>query len=229
MPSLDLERVNSARGYTPLLSACNATYDPYGYKVNGIRLLIEHGAGARACCKTFGNSALHLALLSARDEVSWDGKTWKGDNLKLRQVLTLLMRAGADIDVRNNAGLSPSDLAVGLRCVESWNNGLEDCGFFEHVIGPSHSDKLSGQDFYSSISSTSYGMITTTLAVRSANLIHATPRKAVRGGAARMSNVLGGMITCGSGCPVGNGISNSPNGTSYEFEERSQLLLVPSI
>lgn len=147
--SIDLERVNFQTGYTPLLSVCNSTYDPYGNKVSAIKLLIENGASTRVCCNTFGNSTLHLALLSARNEVRHDdGKLWRGDSEQLRQVLVWLLRDHAEVGGQNNAGLSPADVAIGLKCVKTWNDAMRVCGYSGQVVDVPYSVDLFSQDIY---------------------------------------------------------------------------------
>lgn len=117
--------------------------------VSAIKLLIENGASTRACCNVFGNSTLHLALLSARNEVYHDdGKLWRGDSEQLRQVLVLLLRGHAEVGGRNNAGLSPSDVAIGLKCVKTWNDAMRDYGYSRQVVDVSYSVDLFKQDIY---------------------------------------------------------------------------------
>ena len=100
----------------------------------------------RACCETLGNSALHLALLSTRDEVCHSDGTWKGDSEQLRYVLVSLLRGHAQIDKCNRAGFTPADLAIGLNCVNSWNNAMEDCGLLDHMVDVSSDVGLFDQD-----------------------------------------------------------------------------------
>ena len=145
-PNINLEMVEPETGYTRLLAVCSSTYDPYSNKVNAIRSLIQKGANARACCRTFGNSALHLALLSARDEVSYPEGTWAGDSEQLRHVLVCLLRHHAKVDACNHAQITPADVAIGLKCVKSWNNAMQDCGYIQHIIDASSSTVIFSQD-----------------------------------------------------------------------------------
>lgn len=145
-PSIDLNRVCDVIGYTPLLRVCSSTYDPFGYKVNVVKLLVHGGANARSYCKPFGNSTLHLALLSAREEVSVGDRTWKADSSQLRHIMANLLRAHAEIGVMNHAGLTPSDVAIGLNCTKSWNNAIPDCGFTSLVIDVSRQTSIFNAD-----------------------------------------------------------------------------------
>ncbi|KAL8731893.1 MAG: hypothetical protein Q9181_004154 [Wetmoreana brouardii] len=134
-PVRDFERFDMKTGYTPLLAVCNSTFDPYGHKLEAIQSFVDKGVDTRICCKNLKNSPLHLALLSARDEVNHvDGKLWKGDSEQLQSVLVTLLRGNAEINLCNYIGLTPSDLALGLNCVESWNKALQGCGFHEHMV-----------------------------------------------------------------------------------------------
>ena len=146
-PNINLEMIEPKTGYTRLLAVCSSIYDPYSNKVNAIRSLIQKGANARACCETFGNSALHLALLSARIEVGYpDGRTCAGNSEQLRHVLVCLLRHHAKVDACNQARFTPADVAIGLKCVKGWNNAMQDCGFIEHIIDASSSDDYFSQD-----------------------------------------------------------------------------------
>lgn len=131
-PDLDLEKPGTA-GYTRLLFACSAHFDPEGHKVDAIKWLVYRGANARSRCEPFSNSTLHLVLLSARRELIVV-ETWKGDSKQLRAILAILIRAGADIHAPNLVGLTPSDIAKGLKCTESWNDALRDCGLNSDII-----------------------------------------------------------------------------------------------
>ncbi|KAI4157836.1 MAG: hypothetical protein LQ342_007980 [Letrouitia transgressa] len=144
---MDLERVASNSEYTPLLHVCQSLYDPYGNKLDAVRLLIEKGANTRAVCRTFAYSSLHLILLSTRDEVyHLDGELWKGNSEDLREALVLLVRGEADIGAQNKWALTPSDLAIGLKCVPSWNDAMYECGFPEHAVDDSFDANPFGQD-----------------------------------------------------------------------------------
>ena len=142
-PNIYPERVDTETGYTRLLAVCSSTYDPYGNKATAVRSLIQKGANARARCEIFGNSALHLALLSARDKVIHrDGQHWGEDSEQLRDVLVCLLRHHAEVNVCNHAGFTPADCAIALKCVKSWNNAMQDCGFIEHLLDASNSTDL---------------------------------------------------------------------------------------
>ena len=145
-PNINLEMVEPETGYTRLLAVCNSLYDPYSNKLNAIGSLTQKGANARACCETFGNSALHLALLSARQEVSYPEGIWTGDSGQLRHVLVCLLRHHAEVDSCNHAQFTPADVAIGLKCVKSWNNAMQDCGFIEHIIDASSSTDIFSHD-----------------------------------------------------------------------------------
>ena len=145
-PNIDLEMVEPETGYTRLLAVCNSTYDPYNDKINAITLLTQKGANTRACCEAFGNSVLHLALLSARDEVVYPEGTWAADSEKLRHALVCLLRYHAKVDACNDVGLTPADIAIGLKCVKSWNNAMQDCGLIEHMVDASSCTSLFSWD-----------------------------------------------------------------------------------
>lgn len=147
LPSINLETKCELRGYTRLLYACSSLYDLRGAKAAAIRLLVYRKANVRVRCEAFGNSTIHLALLSARDEVGITGsETWKDNSRDFQLILRDLLRAQADITVRNHAGFTASDVAVGLRCEKGWNDAMRDCGLTSHVIDVSRSvDQKFGQ------------------------------------------------------------------------------------
>ena len=135
------------KSYTRLLWACSSLYDPRGFKVSAIRSLITRGANVCACCEAFGNSTLHLALLSTRDEVMVNGETWRGNSRDLQLMLRHLIVSRVDITWRNHAGLTPSDVAIGLKFTKSWNNAMQDCGLTSHMIDGSCGINAFRQDF----------------------------------------------------------------------------------
>ncbi len=146
-PDLNLEMVEPETGYTRLLAVCSSTYDPYSNKVNAVNSLLQKGANARACCETLGNSALHLTLLSARDGVKYPGgRIWPNNSEQLRHLLVCLLRHHAEVDYCNYAQFTPADVAIGLKCVEAWNNAMQDCGFIEHIIDDSSSTDIFSRD-----------------------------------------------------------------------------------
>jgi len=109
--------------------------------------LVYCGADARPRCEALGNSTLHLALLSARDEVCvGNSELWTGNSRDLQLILTILLNDHAEISMQNHAGFTPSDVAIGLKCTKSWNNAMQVCGLTEHVIDASYSNNGFGQD-----------------------------------------------------------------------------------
>ncbi len=95
--------VNAANeiGYTPLMSAARS------YRTAVVRLLLEQGANPNAVCSD-GITALHAAV----------GET---PSLSEAQVecVRYLVEAGADVDARTNAGLTPLMNAVWFGCTQS--------------------------------------------------------------------------------------------------------------
>lgn len=75
-----------------------------------------------------------------------DGALWRGESEQLRQILVLLLRGHAEVSVQNRVGFSPSDVAIGLKCVKSWNAAMRQCGYFEQVLDVSYSDNLYRHD-----------------------------------------------------------------------------------
>ena len=136
-PPIDLEKTFGPSKYTRLLWACSSTYDPWQNKYKAISTLVQRGANVRACCEPFHHSSLHLVLLSTRDEADFSNGIWKGDQYQLENILLELVSAGAQIDLRNKAGLSPQDLAIELRCVKGWNWAMETCRKVDMVIDTS--------------------------------------------------------------------------------------------
>lgn len=191
------------KGYTRLQWACSSTYDPRGFKVRAIRSLIYRGVNVRACCEAFGNSTLHLALLSARDEVWVNNEKWKCNSQDLRLILRDLVACHADITRRNHAGLTPSDVAIGLKCAKSWNNAMRDCGLSSYIIDASCSIDGFGQDSLSNNYSKSGGRTATILTAGRAGLTFVLSK----------AHAFGGT----RGCHTCDGISYLLNGRSYEF------------
>src|SRR2546423_996596 len=91
-------------GYTPFLAACGSTFDPYGHKLAAMRLLLAHGADAKAKCENFGNTALHLVLMASQDNVHLGRTVLRATERSLQAALELVLQAGADFQAPNEVG-----------------------------------------------------------------------------------------------------------------------------
>lgn len=95
-------------------------------------LLLQRGANPR-CHDQSGDTCLHFAMryhLSDREfgrvyqnpvHPDYDGE--------LKDILMLLLTAGADVYARNDMGTSPSDIAWQYNHWREWTDALKECGY----------------------------------------------------------------------------------------------------
>lgn len=96
-------------GTTPLLDHCSVLSKS---SLATSRLLLEFGADIRAV-DNWGRNALHRAMGRYQIFTSWNRKL-------LEPMLSLLIKAGADVNHCNGKGDTPSDTARKNRCWKKW-------------------------------------------------------------------------------------------------------------
>jgi len=70
---------------------------------SAVETLLEHGAAVNHTCQRSGSTALHRAVTSS-GAPSTAGKT-----AKVKQIIQILMRHGADPSIKNKSGKTPMD------------------------------------------------------------------------------------------------------------------------
>jgi tankyrase len=71
-----------------------------------VRTLIEHGANVNQVCRKSGSTPLHRAVTST------GAPGTAGKQAEARQIIELLLAAGADPSIRNKSGKTPGDYAT---------------------------------------------------------------------------------------------------------------------
>lgn len=71
-----------------------------------VKTLIEHGADVNRACRKTGSTPLHRAVMST------GAPGTAGKRAEARQIVTLLLAAGADPSIRNKSGKTPGDYAT---------------------------------------------------------------------------------------------------------------------
>jgi ankyrin repeat protein len=71
-----------------------------------VKTLIEHGANVNQVCRRSGSTPLHRAV------VSTGAPGTAGKQAEVREIVALLLVAGADPSIRNRRGQTPGDYAT---------------------------------------------------------------------------------------------------------------------
>lgn len=71
-----------------------------------VKTLIEHGANVNQACRKSGSTPLHRAVMST------GAPGTAGKQAEAREIVALLLAAGADPSVRNRLGKTPGDYAT---------------------------------------------------------------------------------------------------------------------
>jgi tankyrase len=71
-----------------------------------VKTLIEHGADVNRACRRSGSTPLHRAVTST------GAPSTAGKQAEARDIIELLLAAGADPSIRNKAGKTPGDYAT---------------------------------------------------------------------------------------------------------------------
>jgi ankyrin repeat protein len=70
-----------------------------------VKTLIEHGADVNRVCRRSGSTPLHRAVMST------GAPNTAGKQAEAREIVALLLAAGADPSIRNRRGKAPGDYA----------------------------------------------------------------------------------------------------------------------
>ena len=98
-----------------------------------IALLLSRGADPSLCDQR-GDNFLHRVLLSRRKYSTYDGLVTPEFNEELKDILMLLITAGADVFAVNNYGQRVCDIAIGSDIWLEWEEALEECGHDPEAI-----------------------------------------------------------------------------------------------
>ena len=71
-----------------------------------VKTLIEHGADVNQACRRSGSTPLHRAVMST------GAPGTAGKQAEVREIVALLLAAGADPSIRNRRGQTPGDYAT---------------------------------------------------------------------------------------------------------------------
>ncbi|KAK5098696.1 hypothetical protein LTS08_006074 [Lithohypha guttulata] len=97
-----------------------------------VALLLSRGAAADICGSE-GDTCLHLCMQYRTEEYAsgriFQNKIDKECDGELLDILMLLITAGANVQARNDYGLSPSDMAYEWGHEREWIRALKDCGY----------------------------------------------------------------------------------------------------
>ncbi|KAF8250895.1 ankyrin [Wilcoxina mikolae CBS 423.85] len=115
---VDLEEPLFDCGSTPLLTAC----DDMAMETETVALLISHGASVEARDAS-GRTCLHIALGTNKYDQRRPSVTQC-----LREVLTILLEAGADVFAECDQGISVSYVAYWANRGKMWEEVLTACG-----------------------------------------------------------------------------------------------------
>lgn len=69
----------------------------------GVKMLIEHGANVNQACRRSGSTPLHRAVRST------GAPGTAGRQAEAREIVEMLLSAGADASIRNKRGRTPAD------------------------------------------------------------------------------------------------------------------------
>lgn len=126
---------------SPLLELAyiHATGDSEAFEIpDKIALYLKRGANVN-CHDSRRNTSLHLAMMYLKsrgviDRIYQNMVTAEYDG-ELKDILMLLITAGADIQARNDRGRTPSDIAWKFKHWQEWCGVLEECGYnVEEVV-----------------------------------------------------------------------------------------------
>jgi hypothetical protein len=94
-------------------------------------LLLNRGANV-LCRDYFGNTVLHLVISSGRlskSRTGYGSARWFISLTQPFNLLVLFMTAGADVYATNDAGETPSMVAMEFGRIDEWTSALKMCGF----------------------------------------------------------------------------------------------------
>lgn len=98
-----------------------------------IALLLQRGADVLSH-DLDGNTCLHLVMRYRFDEECSTAPRYRNDSAseyhkELKDILMLLLTAGADVTARNSFEFSPSDVAWDYGHWQQWTDALQECGY----------------------------------------------------------------------------------------------------
>jgi hypothetical protein len=93
-----------------------------------VALLLSRGADPTLHDR-FGNSLIQRTLLSGKRSSTFDGLVTADFNEELKDILMLLITAGADVLAVNDGGHCASDIAVRYGNRSEWEEALQECGY----------------------------------------------------------------------------------------------------
>jgi hypothetical protein len=103
-----------------------------------IALLLSRGADPTLRDR-FGNGLIHTALCSGKLSSTFDGLVTAVFNEELKDILMLLITAGADVVAVNDYGDCASDIAVHYGNWPEWEEALQECGYdLKNVLKRGH-------------------------------------------------------------------------------------------
>jgi len=138
-----------------VLAACHVSATSYPYQIpDKLALLLSRGANPHVRDDN-GDTCLHIVMHydHPREEIidrvfqntvddKYDGE--------LKDILLLLMTAGADVYARNNYAETPSDIARSWNHGREWREALEECGYDPDEVDDAEEQNVSwssGTDF----------------------------------------------------------------------------------
>jgi hypothetical protein len=124
----------------------------------------------------FGDGLIHSALESGKISSTFDGLVTADFNQELKDILMLLITAGADVLAVNDDGDCASDIAVRYGNRSEWEEALQECGYdLKDVLKCGHGEnrgQSTAVDFTTSVVNHSLLTFSEYLEIRKSRQLH---------------------------------------------------------